>query len=414
MIKNIWILNHHACGPGRHSIISEKLAERGYNVTLFASSFEHYTYKETKDYNNKNFIVENDKNYKRVYIKTPPYYKNDVKRLINQIIFAIRAIKTSSKLEKPDIVIGSSVHLFTGLAAYRISKKYDIPFIFEVRDLWPQTLIDLGALKEKSIPTLVFKKIEKFLYNKANKIISLLPKGVDYISSLGINEDKVEYIPNGVDLNWYDECSDKYFLNDEFDKFFKTNKEEIIYTYTGAFGLANGLSTLVESAKILQDKNIDNIHFLLVGDGPLKSELIKKANEYKLENLTFMDKVDKNVIPLILSKSDCNIAIVKRSKVHRYGVSMNKIFDYLASEKPMIYAIDSNYDFAKIAHCGNSILPDNPTELAITIENMSNKTMAERKELGINGRKFVENNHEYDILVDRLVKLLNSTVNKKN
>ena len=412
----IWIINHHACGSGRHANFAKELARRGHIVTLFSASFEHNTFKELKKYSkDQYFIREQGDGFERIYIKTPPYYGNNIKRLYNQLSFSYQCYKAGKigDLNKPDIIIGSSVHLFTGLTAYFLSKRKGIPFLFEVRDLWPQTLIDLGALKSNSPIALVFKLLEKFLYSKANKIISVLPYGAEYISSIGINEDKVIHIPNGVDLEWFDKYNKINFLSDELNQFFNNKTNSTIFIYTGAHGVANGLDNVVKACEIIQKNDkCHNIAVLLVGEGPEKEKLIKMAKERSLNNIYFSKGVDKDKIPFLLIQSNICISIVKESKVHRYGISMNKIFDYLASGKPILSATEKRKGSISQAKCGLEVDPDSPEKLADGMIYLANLPLEEREKMGKNGRRLAENSYDFRVLTDKLEKLLNESVEK--
>jgi len=158
----IWVINHHAVGPGRHSNICRLLALKGHDVVLIASSFKHNQFKELVDYDNNSFFkTETEDGYKRVWIKTPPYQSNGVKRIINQLAFTWHTLSVGRGMDPHDIVIGSSVHLFAAWAGYVLARRFRTPFIFEVRDLWPQTLVDIGALKDKSVVTLFFSCVGK-------------------------------------------------------------------------------------------------------------------------------------------------------------------------------------------------------------------------------------------------------------
>lgn len=226
-MKKVYIINHHAAGPGRHSNISRLLAQRGYGVTLFTSSFKHYDYKELIEYQNESSSIEWVDGYQKVWIKTPPYYSNGLKRVINQLVFTLRAVLTGRKLDRPDLIIGSSVHLFAAWAGYYLAKRHQVPFVFEVRDLWPQTLVDIGALKDKSLITYLLRRLEKHLYVKANKIISVLPQGSDYMAKLGIAKDKVLYVPNGIDIAWFDRSVNQNKLNPELEHFFNEHQDRV-------------------------------------------------------------------------------------------------------------------------------------------------------------------------------------------
>ena len=404
-------MNHHAVGEIRHHNFAVELAKAGHNVTLFAASFQHYVYKETQTYRpGESFKIAHNDYYRNVFVKTPPYYGNGIRRLVNQIVFALRAYLIGRELDqRPDVVVGSSVHLFTGITAYFLARKYNVPFIFEVRDLWPQTLIDLGVLKKNSPAAILFRQIEKFLYRKATKIISVLPKADDYITSLNIPKEKICYIPNGVQLEWFDRNTNNA-LNDFVETFFRTHQGQHIIVYAGSIGLANGLELVVDTAHLMQQEGIEDVHFLIVGEGPEKERLVEKSRQLRLTNLTFAGQVPKDHIPTILKRSDACLSVVRRSKVHRYGVSMNKLFDYMASEKPMISVLDSTFDFAEVAKCGVAVKNDNSRELINAINTILSLPQEKKHELAQNGRRYVEEYHNYPVLTRRLLDLIHEAI----
>lgn len=418
---NIWILNHHAREEGRHPSIAKYLSEEGVDVTLYSSSFLHNTFEETKSFNkNTTFLIENKEQYKRVYIKTPAYKGNGIKRLINQVSFAYRAFKAGKYIgkadKKPDVIIGSSVHLFTGLAAYFLSKKLKASFVFEIRDLWPQTLIDLGALKEKSPITKVFKMIEKFLYKKADMIISVLPNAHDYITKLNIPAEKIKYIPNGIDLNYYNESISKGFIAEEAIGFFNENEEKFIVTFAGSHGIANGLDTVVKAARELLETEKDDEYktqILLIGDGPEKVNLRKMAKEYKLDNLTFLNKIDRSQVPHVLKKSNLCLFHLNDTPVFNYGLSSNKLFDYMISGKPMLFAVETSYNFAKEAGNGIGIGSENPKAMAEAIYELKNKSKSDLDLMGESGINFVKENHDLRVLASHLLLSLSKLFNDK-
>lgn len=411
----IWILNHHAREYGRHPSLAKYLAESGENVTLFSSSFLHNTFKETKNYRDGEYYQEEEKdNYKRVYIKTPPYRGNGIKRLLNQISFSKNAYKVGKKKlqteSTPEVVIGSSVHLFTGIAAYFLAKKANAKFVFEIRDIWPQTLVDLGALKKDSFATKVFEKIEKFLYKKADLIVSVLPNGENHINKYGISREKVLYLPNGIDVNSHQFALKKELNNLEIKQFFKNKQESFIVSYTGAHGVANGLDTPLEAAALLQSVKTDKkIEFLFVGDGPEKEKLKQIAKEKKLYNVTFIDRVEKDQVAHILNLSDVCLFHLNKTPVFKYGISSNKLFDYMISGKPMIFAVDTSYDFVEQAGNGISIQPENPVEMKEAILTLARTDPKTMKTMGENGVSFVKERHDLKKLS---LKLKNSLIRK--
>ena len=198
---NLWILNHYAIVPDmpggtRHYDFSKELIRRGHKVTIFTSSFHYIQHKELRLKRGEKYKIEGVNGINFVWLKTFPYQKNDWRRVINMISYMWRSYwlgkritKINKNIKKPDIIIGSSVHLLAVLSAYWLSKFYKSKFIMEVRDLWPQTLIDFKKFKKNNIVIKVLKLLEQFLYKKAQKIIVLLPKAEDYIMSLKINKN---------------------------------------------------------------------------------------------------------------------------------------------------------------------------------------------------------------------------------
>jgi len=396
--KSIWIFNHYAITPDlpggtRHFDFGKELVKRGYKVTIFASSFHHSLLKETKEYKKDKFIVEEYDGVRFVWLKTFPYSGNDWRRVINMLSYSIRAYKVVRKLniEKPDIIIGSSVHLFTVFTVYLLSKKYKTPFIMEVRDLWPQTLIDMGMSKWHPF-VILLGIIEKFLYRRADKIITLLPKANEYIEKLDVPKDKIVWIPNGVDL-------ERFNFNE--DNNLKLDKSSFVITYAGAIGRANNLDVLVEAAEILK-KDYPEIKFLLVGDGPEKERLVMIVKEKNLNNIEFNRIVPKNEVAKILYKSDALILLLRNAPFYKYGISLNKLFDYLASGKPIIFSSNSINNPVEEAKAGITVPPDDPKKLAEAIIVLYKMPEEKIVEMGINGRSYVEKYYSINILVDKL------------
>lgn len=406
---NIWILNHYAITPDlpggtRHFDFGKELSKRGYDVTIFASSFHYSLLKEIKLHDNNNYIIDDiNDNFKFVWVKTFPYKKNDWRRVQNMLSYLWRVYKTAKSLglEKPNIIMGSSVHLFAVLASYFLSIHFRACFIMEVRDLWPQTLIDMGIPKWH--PFVIFLSLlEKFLYKKTGKIITLLPKAHEYIESLGISLRKIVWIPNGVDLNRFDV---------ETEDASSTNNDEFIMMYVGAFGIANNLDVAIDSADILKNK-YSNIKFVFIGSGPEKLRLIKRAELLKLHNIEFRDPIKKDKISEALVRADVLFFNLENSSVFKYGISSNKLFDYLASGKPIIFPSNTINDPINEAKAGITVPPDNPQALAKAIIKVHNMPKEKKQEMGKRGREYVKKYHNIPILVNKLERVFEELLEK--
>ena len=401
---NIWIFNHHALTPDmsggtRHYDFAKELIKRGHSVTIVASSFHYSKYKEMKDYKDKDYLCEKIDGIDFIWIKTPAYFGNGISRVKNMISYTYKVLKYIPKLDlsKPDIIVGSSVHLFTVWAAYKLSCRYNTPFVMEVRDLWPQTLIDMGISKWHPF-ILLLGWLERYLYKKSNKIISNLPYAYDYIGQF-VKKEKFIWISNGVDLS-----NIKYIP--------KEQEENFIISYTGAIGIANNLQILLDVAKRLKDKK--DIYFKIVGEGAEKEKLKSFVKENKLSNVSIENSVPKNEVTNILQNSDILYFNLKDSPVFNYGISSNKLYDYMASGRVIIFSTKAKNNPIKDANAGYSIAPDNVEVLEKTILEIYNLSQEKRDTIGQKIRKYAENNYSIEILVDKFEKLLEDEIRKKN
>ncbi len=397
---NIWIFNHHALTPDmsggtRHYDFAKELVKRGHSVSIVASSFHYSKYAEMKEYGKSEYIQENIDGVDFIWIKTPPYFGNGGARVRNMLSYTYKALNIMPKLglKNPDIIMGSSVHLFAVYVAYRLSQKYNTPFIMEVRDLWPQTLIDMGISKWHPF-IVVLGWLEKYLYKRADKIISNLPYAYKHIQKF-VSKKKFIWISNGVDLD-----------NIHYTEKQKTNKFTI--SYTGAIGVANSLALLVYVADALKDR-VD-IVFRIVGDGAEKNKLKELVESKQLINISIEDPIAKNEITGILQSSDILYFNLVDSPVFNFGISSNKLFDYMASGRVIIFSTKSKNNPIKEAGAGYTIEPDSLEQLKQTILTIYNLKQDERNNIGKKIRKYAKENYSVDILADKLENILKDEV----
>jgi len=404
---NIWIFNHYAHPPDlpggtRHYDLGRELVQLGHNVTIFATSFHHFTHRETRLGPSEKFKFEEVNGVKFVWVSTPPYQRNDWRRVQNMIAFAVRVLRLGRRIKRrahgirrPDVVIGSSPHLFTPLAAYLVSKKHQVPFIMEVRDLWPQSLIDLGGYSERHLLIKTLQALERFLYRQAQQIIVLGPQMKEYIDSYGIDQKKIIWIPSGVDISRFDDFS----VHKSPGKVFNA-------MYLSAHGQANALDVLIQAAKIIKDQGIRTIRFVLVGDGPEKHGLITLARELGLDNVEFRDPVPKREVPKTLHEADATIFVLQDIPLYKYGISPNKLFDYLGARKPIVIAGRPASNPVENARCGLTAPPQDPTALADAIIRLYRMPLEDREAMGRRGREYVEKHHSIPLLAKRLERVL--------
>lgn len=365
------------------------LKKNKYKLNIICSSFMHgtggqyaYDKKEKIEYQGIN-----------VYILKGISYIGNIKRVFSMLVFMLKIIFFKfPKEEKPDLIYASSPHLFAALGALIQAKRNKCKFILEVRDLWPETFVQIGAIKRNGIIHKFFLILEKYLYKNADKIVNLDPF-FDYMINLGISRKKMIFLSNGVDLEEFDR---KQNLEIDLDK----NKFNI--TYTGAIGIANNLDPIIDLAKLVSD---ENIMFNIVGYGPLKKFLVERVENEKLKNIKFYDPIEKDKVPEVLRQSDALILSVLPIELYQYGASFNKLFEYWASSKPILFFGNIKPDYIKESNSGISVTTNSVNDLKNACLDLYNMSEIDREELGKNGRKYVENNFDWKNLANQVDKI---------
>ncbi len=312
--------------------------------------------------------------------------KSISKRLLNYFSFVWSSYKIGKKkLDKNyDIVLCESPPLFLGFSAYRLAKKKKAKFIFNVSDLWPESAEKLGIVKNKFFLKLA-TILEEYLYEKA-ALITGQTKGITKNISGRFPNKKVHWLPNGVDLNFYNpnNFSKEWRIQNKF------NDDDVLFFYGGIIGHAQGLEVIIYTAQEL--KNNSNVKFIILGSGPEKEKLLALKEKLKLENVFFMSPVSKAQMPSIISSIDCSIIPLKKLDLF-LGAIPSKIFECLAMETPILLGVDGEAKglFIDKGKSGLYFEPENAEDLKTGVLKLAENN-ALRKELGENGRIYV-NNH---------------------
>jgi glycosyltransferase involved in cell wall biosynthesis len=409
---NIWLLNHYASPPDRpagtrHYDFGRVLVSRGHNVTIFASSFSHHSLREERLSGRRWIQIEFVDGVRFVWIRTVPYKRNDHRRILNILSYSLLVIAAQQRFARPDVVVGSSVHLGAVAAAWVIGRARRAAFIFEVRDLWPQALIDMGELRERSGAARALRRLERFLYQRARIIISLLPGVIPYISSLGIPAEKIVYIPNGF-ADSPAQPAGAGQPGAELLARIETWRQAgyLIAGYAGSHGLANGVDILVEAARVLRERKVDDVAFIFIGDGPAKGKCEQIAKDHNLENVFFCPPLPKRVIPTVLRRLDVALFPLRDPSVARYGLSSNKIFDYLASGRPIVCCCGVAGNPIETSGGGMSVPPESPEAVADALVQFAEMSDEDRRAMGEQGRRWVYENHEVTTLAVRFLQAL--------
>ena len=412
MKKNIWILHHYATPPSMSGLTRPynfglKLKEKGYNVRVFSSAFLHYS-GENLITDNSLFLEQEFDGIPFVFVKTTPYGDNGLNRIKNMISFYFNVKKSVKKCikkyGKPDVIYASSPHLFTMLAGVKIAKKIKKECICEVRDLWPEAVFTVGQCKENGLMGRVLVALEHYIYKKAHKLVFTKEGDVDYIkehkwnleSGGKIDLSKTYYINNGVDLALFNQqMKENIFDDNELD----SGKFNVVYV--GAIRKVNNVGNILDCAFFLK-KNKD-IRFLIYGEGNELEDLKQRVIDEKIENVFFKGRVDRKYIPYILSKSDLNILNYSATKYNwSRGNSSNKLFEYMASGKPIVSTVEMGYSIIKKYSCGFELTEYEPEEFAKVITSVYNMPIQERNKMGDNARNGAKE-FDFGVLTKKLI-----------
>ena len=411
----IWILNHYAAsmyidGAGRHHAFAKYLIRKGHNVKIFCANTIHNSDRiiDIGEHLHAEDIGEDNVPY--VFVKTRPYKGNGKDRIFNMTSYYknVRAVLDEYQKNEgaPDVIIASSVHPLALVAGIKVAKKYKIPCICEVRDLWPETFLDFGYNAKNPIILLLYR-LERWIYKSADSLIFTMKGGKKYIIEKKwddvIDVGKINYLNNGVDLEIYEKNIKEHFL---MDRDLESSAFKVIYT--GSIRPANGVDNIIFCAERVKD----DIVFLIYGDGSEKDALESYCNEKKIDNVKFKGKVDKKYIPYVLSKSDMLLLNYIQADVDRYGTSQNKLFEYLAAGKPIVSNVNMGYDIIKKYNCGISkAFADNEeyVESILRIKQLSENSYSEL----CKNAKTAAYDYDYKFLSDKLESMIYKLVNEK-
>lgn len=410
---NIWLINHYSVPIkyyylARTSCFAKYLLRAGHNVRVIAASTVH-----NSDVN----LIEDNVLYREetvdgipyTYINCHQYKGNGLKRIANMFEFALKLEKAYKRFgDKPDVVLGSSLTPLACVEAIRIARHFKVKSIVEIRDLWPETAVAYGYVS-KSNPVLVpFYYFEKKLYEYADEVIFTIGGGYDYIKEHRWDKDipveKVHYINNGVDLESYDSNRKAYQI-DDLDL---QNKNVFKVVYTGAIRLANGLGHLVEVAKNIKNPKIK---ILVYGQGDDLQRLKKLVKDESLNNIVFKGYVEKKYVPYITSCADLNIVHYADMQLGEFGVSPNKLFDYMAAGKPILDDRPCNYN--PLVECDAGIEIKDPTveNIAKAIDDFANMDKGTYDKYCRKARKGAEK-YDFKNLTKKLLKVMTGELHK--
>jgi glycosyltransferase involved in cell wall biosynthesis len=398
----IWLISKYASPQKyyfgtRHFYLAEEWVKLGHDVSIFTSNSSHLS-DQLPRFKTKVFfeIINGIKTYWLNTVRTKS--SSSLSRILGWLHFEWQLATLSTKnLSKPDVVIVSSLSLLSVLNGYRYAKKFRAKFVFEVRDIWPLSAIELGNFSPGNPFIYLLSRIEKFGYQKADVIVGTIPNLKEHVEDVIGKTEKCFSIPQGINLDFY---SNQEKLSEEYVSSY-VPKNKFIVIYAGTINANNPLHVLLEAAKIVKDSPV---HFMIVGEGNQKTSLMEMAKN--ISSVSFPPSVNKSQVNHLLSfASVCFDSF--SSSLARFGLSRNKWIDYMYAGKPIICSYSGFQSMINECNAGSFVPYNDEKALAEEILKYQNFSTEQLDAIGKRAQDFIVNNRTFAILARKYIELIN-------
>ncbi len=403
---NILLINHYAGSTSygmeyRPFYMAREWVKLGHNVTIVGGSYSHVRTEQPEIAGS--VTEENVDGIRYVWLKTPFYRGNGTRRVLNIFSFVFRLWWHSRRVAgdfPPMVVIASSTYPLDIFPANRIAEKYRAKLLFEVHDLWPLTPIQIGGMSPKHPFIMLMQYAENYAYRKSDRVISMLPNAFEYMRKHGLVEEKFVHIPNGINTSeWEGSLTQLPPRHAECLQSFR-NDGRFIIGYVGGHQPSNALEAVLKAAELL--RNAPAI-FVLVGKGSEKEHLQRSAAKRNLSNVVFLPPIPKACVPSMLANVDTLYLGLKNQPLFHYGISPNKLMDYMMAAKPVIHSVNSGNDLVAESGCGISCPGEDARAVADAVLRLMKLSTSERAAMGQRGREYVIRHHQYANLARRFL-----------
>lgn len=397
--RHIWMVSHYATlpskdgGSARHLKLAERLPNYGWTSSLIVASTRHPEGSQALSGMALRKVTD-ENGVKALWIRTNQYGKNLQLRFIGMIIFAINLLRPGATrgLEKPDLILGSTVHPFAAWAGYRLAKRHRVPFVYEIQDVWPETLYEMANIGPRHPVSRIFSLIDVMLIRRAVLVLSPLPFVDKHLSELGFPNKPFLWVSNGADIPAQP--------NDLPDR----RRAPFTFMYLGSHGVANALEdVLVAFDRLCAGRPDLDVQLRLVGDGPRKSALISQAaNLASADRISFEDWVPESEVLHRAHQADCLVVNMHDLPLYRFGVSLNKFFMYLSADRPIVVGSSAPNNPVRESGAGLVVPGGAVDHLATAMLEIAELPYESRAELAARGRIELENKYSHEVLARRL------------
>ena len=376
-------------------------AKAGHDVTVVTCAPNHPKGVLYPGYRNRLFQTETVDGVKvvRVWTHLAPN-EGFLRRILNYVSYMVTATLAAPRLARPDIVISTSPQFFCGLTGYAAKILRGVPWVLEIRDIWPESIVTVGAMRKGRVIR-ALEWLEAFAYRRADRIVAVTDSFVPHIAERGRDSSKIAVIKNGVDLRFFRRGEDAAAVKRRFGF-----EGRFVAAYVGTHGMAHGLDAMLEAAASLRDDR--RFGFLLVGDGAERARLVERARSMNLTNLHIAGQLPKSEMPAIWAATDVSMILLRKSDTFT-KVLPSKMFEAMAMECPIVLGVEGEAKaLLEEAGAGIAIEPENAAELAASVVRLA-EDQELRERLGRQGAAYVREHYDRSKLAARYLDLLEAT-----
>lgn len=400
---NILLVNHYAGSPQlgmefRPYYLAKEWVKAGHNVLIIGASFSHLRKKQPEG---SESVIDGVR-YK--WIKVNPYQGNGLERIRSMFSFVGKlwwGYKKYIGTFKSDVVIASSTYPLDIYPARRIAKHYGAKLVYEVHDLWPLSPMEIGGYSKWHPFIMVMQRAENYAYKHSYRVVSLLPHALEHMKKHGLKEEKFVYVPNGFDEEeWREGNGVAFCKHHEYLQQLKREGKKIL-GYVGGHATSNALDFLLDAMKLIKKEEVVCV---LVGNGQEKQRLINRATKENIRNVVFLDAVLKKEVPALLAEMDALYIGWENNPLYRFGISPNKLIDYMLSGKPILHSVNAANDWVAEAGSGVSVKAEDSLAIAKGIKCLFSLNGETMENMGVRGKEFVMRHFSYVFLAKKFIK----------